>query len=85
MKDIGHHMTRFIRKIIKEEPSMDPNLQHEYFEKPHSKEQMRKQKKIQIKKSREAHIPEHDSVEVANHKMKKRWPIMKNRAHPTKI
>ena len=91
MKDVPHHMMKFMRKIIKKNIASDEK-EEEYAEEeilkekavPSSKKQNRKKKKEAIKKTREAHIPSDLTPEEKNKEFKKRTPIIRERSHSTR-
>jgi hypothetical protein len=79
MKDIPNHMTKFIKKILREQEQTNasqdiPEPYKKEFEKPKSHEEVRKEKKRAIKKERLAHIPEHENIDERNRKLKNRTP-----------
>ena len=82
MKDAPHHMAEFIKNFAKtESPKADEILQE--FNKPKTEKQIKKQAKIQKRKSRGKKIPHHDTMEEQNKKMGKRTPKIRERSHKT--
>lgn len=84
MKDVPHHMAKFLEGFAKEEtPKSDESLKEMNREKP--KKQVKKQKKVKVRKERALHIPKHDTPDEKNKKMNKRVPVRKERSHKTII
>ena len=78
MKDTNHHMTKFLRKMSKEEePKTDDVL--EEFQKETTPQQAKKQAKAKVRK--ELHIPVVETPKERNREMKKRTPVLRKRAH----
>jgi hypothetical protein len=90
MKDVPHHMMKFMRKVIKkniaseeeEEEAGEELLKEQAV--PPSKKQNRKKKKEAIKQTREARIPSDLTPEEKNKEFKKRTPIIRERSHNTR-
>lgn len=80
MKDTPHHMANFIKNFTKEESPKSDKILHE-FDKPKTKEQIKKQAKEKQKKIKEHHVPHHDTPDEQNKKQKKRTPKIRERAH----
>ncbi len=80
MKDIPHHMSKFLKKIAKEHPPQESNTEEDALfktgcAKEKSTYQKRKQKKLLEKKERNSHIPSDKTQEERNRKIKGRRRI----------
>ena len=92
MKDVPHHMMKFMRKIVKKSGNADEKDEDKYSEEeilkeksvPPSKKQQRKQKKEAIKKARENHIPSDLTPDEKNKELKKRTPIIRERSNQSR-
>lgn len=90
MKDLPHHMKKLVRRVVRsehrlmeEEALENPNEME--FQSPHverPKEQIRKQKKSEMRKETLAHVPEHPTEEERNRKMKHRVPVFDRQNNP---
>lgn len=84
MKDVPHHMLKFIKSFSKEEnPKEDTSLKE--YRKPMPERQKKKQKKAKKRKEKLKRTPKIDSPETRNKKMKKRTPKIRERSHKTNI
>ena len=83
MKDVPHNLNKFLKQVAKHEsPSGEEELEKAQKQNP-SEKQIKKQKKLEQRKTKEQHAPEHPNLEEQNHKMKKRTPVFRKRAHKT--
>lgn len=83
MKDVPHNLSKFLKQVAKHEsPSGEEELKKAQTQKP-SEKQIKKQKKFSQKKTQKQHSPQMPTVEEKNHKMKKRTPVFRKRAHKT--
>jgi hypothetical protein len=74
MKDPTHHMTKFLRKMSKEEePKTDEVLDE--FRKEETVKQKKKQGKARIRK--EPHVAIIETPQEKNREMKKRTPVIR--------
>ena len=89
MKDAPSHMMKFMRKMNKNAPdeNTDDSYKKEYRKEITSKQNKQevKQRKANMKKAREEHIPEDLTPEEQNCLMKKRTPRMRPRSHKAEI
>lgn len=82
MKDVPHHMMKFMRKVSKpEEQGPETYQEKKAFRKPSSKTQEKKQKKARMKKERDTRTVDFETEAERNKEMKKRVPIIQLRAH----
>ena len=76
MKDVAHHMNKFIKKI---KPEISEKETEELLRKnlnvEESRKEKRKKEKIEMRKGREDHIPVHKSDEERNREKKRNCPI----------
>jgi len=78
MKDESHHMTKFLRKMAKEEePKSDKVLKQ--YRKEETEKQKKKQAKALIRK--EKHTPIVETPKERNRDMKRRTPMLRKRSH----
>jgi hypothetical protein len=80
MKDISHHMTKFIKNNSKKETPEDTKVLNEY-EKEHPLHQQKKQQKAILRKEGKERVPETQSPKERNKKMKRRIPKHTGQAH----
>jgi hypothetical protein len=80
MKDIPHHMMKFMQKMTKtlNTQVVDDNEVNE-FEKKITPNQIKKQKKSNLRKQRCSRTPIHESEEERNKELKKRIPLYRQR------
>jgi hypothetical protein len=88
MKDVPHHMMKFLKKIAKETPKKESSQEEDNLFKKEvaqkkSSDQEKKQRKLEEKKEKLARIPSDPTPEERNRKMKKRVPIRKDRSMKT--
>lgn len=79
MKDVPSHLAKFLKKVAKEESEHGEEEIHKAQKIPPSKDQIKKQKKLEQKKEQGDHIIEHDSEETRNRKLKKRGPVFRKK------
>lgn len=80
MKDVPHHMEKFLKDFKMEESPKDNECLKEYKKKP-SKKQIKKQKKESLKKEKKEKVSMPDTIEIKNKKMKKRTPVIRKNSH----
>jgi hypothetical protein len=84
MKDVPHHMNKFIKNLSKEEnPKEDTPMKAYRKETP--KHQLKKQIKSKKRKEKLKKTPTPDTPETCNKKMKERTPQIRDRSHKTNI
>jgi len=85
MKDIGHNMTKFMKKILKEKEAEEipEEIKKKDYDKPRAKSQIKKQKKIKKRKAQLKRAPIHKNADEQNKEMKERTPVIRDRSHKT--
>ncbi len=84
MKDVPHHLNKFLKQMAKEESNEGQEQLKKNQKVPPSKKQIKKQKKQKIKEQKEKQENPHPTIADQNKKMKKRTPVFRKRAHKTK-
>ena len=87
MKDVPHHMMKFMKKHEKDNNNSqevedeETKMLNKEKHVPPSKKEQRKQVKENMKKQTDAQIPEKPTPDEQNKKMRKRVPEIRKRSH----